>query len=224
MINLMRKMIHKNVENKEIGFRVEETLHNSAIGNGDIVPIVPQIPDGLDGSSRIGDRIKPLSLEVRGVISLSEENPDTKPMYVRVMILSQKDVKVGSRVGTDTDPDHLLRPAIPGSGEVPFLGNRMELNFPVNDNKFKVYYDKKFLLAPVSAASGNAGSLSQFTFTKYLKTLPAHLSFDEANGDWPNNFAPFFCVGYCYADGSGPDTVQTRVSTSIYSRLTYEDA
>lgn len=223
VITLMRKMLDKNTENKEIGFNVEATTHNSAITNADLVPIIPEIASGTDSQTRLGDRVKPTSLIVKGVVSMAD-NPDTKPLYVRVLILSQKDVKVGSAVGTATDPAHLLRPAIAGAPEVAWTGTRPELNYFVNDNKFKVYMDKKFLLTPSSSASGVPQVGSQFTFQKKFKSLPAHLSFDEGNGDWPNNFAPFFAIGYCYADGSAPDTVATRISTNIYSRLTYEDA
>jgi len=220
----MKRMLHRNVENKEIGFRVENGVaHNSAISNADLRPIVPQIAAGTDGSTRIGDRIKPLSLTVRGIVSMYE-NPDTKPLYVRVMILSQKDVKVGSKIGTDTDPAHLLRPAFPGTGEVPFIGNRAELNYPVNDNKFKVHYDKQFLLTPTAVAAGVPAIGSQFKFAKTLKTLPSNLTYDEGNGDWANNFAPFFAIGYAYADGTAPDVTTLRISTEVYSRLTFEDA
>jgi len=200
--------------------------HNSAISNGDLKPLLPKITSGTDGSTRLGDRVKPLSLTVKGVVSIFE-NPDTKPFYVRVMMLTQKDVKVGSKIGVDTDPDHLLRTAIVGASEIPFNGNREELNFMVNDNKFRVLFDKQYLIAPVSTtglSAGNSAQYSQFKFKKTITGLPAHLSFDEGNGDWANNYAPFLAIGYAYADGSAPDTVTTRISTDVYSRLTFEDA
>jgi len=217
-------MIHQNAENKEVGWQIQsDTMHNSGITNADLVPIVPQIAPGTDGSTRIGDKVKPLRLTVKGIVSVAE-NPDTTPFYVRVMMLSQKDVKVGAKVGTDTDPAHLLRTAIPGASEIAFQGNREELNYYVNDNKFKVYYDKQFLITPASAASGNPQKGSQFKFSKTFKSLPAHFSFDEGNGNWVNNFAPFFAIGYAYANGNAPDTVTTRISCDAYARLTYEDA
>lgn len=221
-------MLHQNVENKEVGWRIQANVaHNSGITNADLVPIVPEIASGTDGSTRLGDRVKPLSLQVKGIVSVYE-NPDTRPFYVRVMMLAQKDVKVGSKIGTDTDPAHLLRTAIPGASEIAFAGNRQELNYYVNDNKFKVYYDKQFLISPVAGSGvlggGNDAHLSQFKFSKKFKSLPAHLSFDEGNGDWPNNFAPFFAIGYAYADGGAPDTVTTRINCEAYARLTYEDA
>jgi len=224
VISLMRKMMNQNTENKEVGWRIQsDTPHNSGVTNADLVPIVPQIASGTDGSTRLGDRVKPISLKVKGIVSINE-NPDTQPFYVRVMMLSQKDVKVGSQVGVSTDPAHLLRTAIPGASEIAFAGNREELNYYVNDNKFKVYYDKQFLITPASAASGNPQKGSQFKFSKTFKSLPAQFSFDEGNGNWVNNFAPFLAIGYAYADGTGPDTVTSRISCEAYARLVYEDA
>jgi len=224
VMSLMKRMIHQNQENKEVGWRIQANIaHNSGITNADLVPIVPQIGPGTDGSTRIGDKVKPLRLTVKGIVSV-DENPDTRPFYVRVLMLSQKDVKVGSRVGTDTDPAHLLRTAIPGASEIAFSGNREELDYYVNDNKFKVYYDKQFLITPASAASGNPLKGSQFKFSKTFKSLPSHFTFDEGNGTWVNNFAPFFAIGYAYADGGAPDTVATRINCEAYARLTYEDA
>jgi len=220
-------MLHQNVENKEIGNVIQSNVaHNSGITNADLVPLIPEIASGTDGSTRLGDRIKPLSLKVKGTVSVYE-NPDTKPFYVRILMLTQKDVKVGSQVGTSTDPAHLLRTAIPGASEIAFSGNRAELDYYVNDNKFKVLYDKTTLIAPVTtvgSGAGNSAQFSQFRFSKTIKSLPAHFSFDEGNGNWVNNYAPFFAIGYAYADGSAPDTVTTRISCQAYSRLTYEDA
>jgi len=189
-----------------------------------MLSILPQIASGTDGSTRLGDRIKPKSLRVMGTIG-SYQSPDTRPIYVRVIMGLQKDVKVGSKIGTDTDPAHLLRTAIPGASEIPFSGNRKELLYFVNDNKFRVLYDRTFLLAQGSAASGNPRVRDQVEFAADLsKSLPANLHFDEGNGDWANNYAPFFCVGYAYADGGVPDTVTTRINVDAYSKLSYEDA
>jgi len=226
----MRKMLGKDVENKEIGHSIEVlTNHNSAIANPDLVPIIPEIASGTDGSTRLGDRIKPKSLVVKGVFSIKTDDDyiDNKALLVRCLILSQKDVKVGSRVGVDTDPSHLLRTAIPAASEIPFAGNRNEILYRVNENKFRVYMDKTFLLAPTAATAdplGNSQVNNVRTFSYVFKDLPANLTFDEGNGDWANNFAPFFCLGYAFADGSSPDVVATRVISDVYSRLSYEDA
>jgi len=143
---------------------------------------------------------------------------------VRVIIASQKDVKVGGSIGTATDPSHLLKAAVPGSVEIPFNGNRNELLYPLNDNKFRKYYDRTFRLAPVADTGTGQQPLQFFKFSYTFKKLPSLLSFDDANGDWANNFAPFFAVGYAYADGTAPDTATLRLTSDVYSHLSFEDA
>jgi len=218
----------KEVENKEIGNSVEVSVeHNSAIGNADLRPIVPEISSGTTGQTRLGDRIKPKRLTVRGIVSVRPTEDlaaVNQVLLVRVIIASQKDVKVGGAIGTATDPSHLLKPAVPGSVEIAFNGNRNELLYPLNDNKFKKYFDKTFRLAPCAAAGTEQQPLQFFKFKYTFKQLPAHLSYDEGNGDWANNFAPFFALGYAYADGTAPDVATLRVTSDVYSHLSYEDA
>jgi len=218
-------MIGKEVENKEIGNNMEVLVaHNSAIGNADLIPIIPQIASGTTGTTRLGDRVKPKALKVRGIVSVRPESPTLThaPIYVRVVILAQKDVKVGAAVNTQADTAHLLRPAAAAGNEVAFLGNRNELQYPINNNKFRVYMDKVFLLAPSTGVEAQPQASFRWSYT--FKQLPATLSYDEANGDWANNFAPFYGIGYCYADGSSPDAITTRLITDTYSILSFEDA
>lgn len=226
VMKLMRTLIDKNTENKECGWLVEQASHNSPITVADCYSIIKNIPEGTSGNTRLGDKIRPKSLVVRGVVSLNPGfQPDTKPLYVRVIIATQKDVKVAGSTTTTVDADHLLRPADAALGsEVAFDGTRTTLNFPVNNNKFRVYMDKIYALCPTSAASGFPLNQYAFRFQKKFKKLPASLTYDAGNGDYCNNFAPFLAVGYCYQDGSAADTLTTRISTSIHSILGFEDA
>lgn len=226
VIKLMRNLINKDIENKEAGFIVEQARHNSPIGAGDCYPLIQAIPEGTDGESRLGDKIKPKSLVVRGTIALDPAfQPDTKPFYVRVLMLTQKDIKVSTSVTAgNVDTAHLLRPAYPGAPETAFIGSRDGLNMPVNDNKFRVLMDRTYLFCPTAAASGFPLTNAQVHFKKAIKKLPATLTYDQGNGNYANNFAPFIAIGYAYPDGSPPDLVDTRITTSIHSKLSFEDA
>lgn len=226
MIKLVRTLIDKNAENKQIGWRVEQTSHNQPITAGDCYNIIGAIPESLTGEGRIGDKIKPKSLVVRGCVGLDPLfQADTRPFYVRVIIATQKDIKVANGTLGNVDVAHLLRSSDVGAPEVPFTGNRLEMTYPVNDNKFRVYMDKTYLICPTSSASGFPLNKSQFVFTKVFSQLPANLSFDQGNGDYCNNFAPFIAIGYAYTNGSLPDpATTTRVSTSVHAQLTYEDS
>lgn len=225
VLKLMRTMISKEAENKEVGWRVDDHLHNSSITTNECYSIIGAVPSGTDGQSRLGDRIKPKTLTVSGDVCINPSyNPDTKVMYVRVIMATQKNIKqAGSTVG-NVDTDHLLRPGLTATPETNFNGYITNLRYPVNDNKFRVYYDKIFKLVPTSAASGFPLVQSQFSFKKVFKKLPATLTYDEGGGDYNNNFAPFIAIGYCYADGTLPDTTNQRIQTSVWSKLSYEDA
>jgi len=232
ILSLVKQMIAKNLQNKRIGFQIEQSVnHNSAISGADCEPIVGEIVQlntsstQATSSMRIGDRITPKSLTVRGVVSLNPGNAGTsqQDFYVRVVIASQKSIKVGSQVlAGSVDANRLLKPGFAAADQVPFTGATEELSYPLNTDAFKVYYDKVFKLH----ASINGGQFPAYSkrWSYRFKSLPSTLSFDEGNGDWPNNFAPFVAIGYAYSDGTSPDSVTTRLITQTTSFLDYEDA
>ena len=118
VVRLMRKMLHGQVENKEISWRVDDNLHNSPIGAADCYSLIKDISEGSASYERDGDRVKPKYLEINGDITVNPGyNPDTRVMYVRVIVAQQKNTKqsaAGVVAGIDTD--HLLRSADPVIG------------------------------------------------------------------------------------------------------------
>jgi len=222
-------MIARQSENKAVGWNVEANVqHNSAIGAADCEPVLQEIGQGLTSQARVGDRIKPKSLKVHGVVSFNPDDCTTSQnIYVRVIIAAQKNIKVGSDVaGGSVDTGHLLRPALAGGAEVPFAGNTMDLNYPVNRDLFRVYYDRTFKLSSgvVTGGSVETQPLYSKRWSYRFKQLPAALTYDAGNANWANNFAPFVAIGYAYSDGSSPDVATTRLITNTYSLLEYEDA
>lgn len=222
----MRTMIGKEAENKTRGNNVElNVLHNAPISDADVVPLIPSIPEGTGSLERLGDRIKPKSLGVRGVIGLNPDyNPNNKPMIVTVMILACKDKKTNALVQAGAGMADLLKPNIGGTEQVPWDGTTIRSNYVVNKEKFRVFYQKQFRIAPGSLGGGTR-EYDYITWGHVLdsKHMPASLTFDEATGDDPNNFAPFVVTGWCYTDGSAPDLVPRLVSNT-FAQLSYEDA
>lgn len=222
----MRTMIGKEAENKTRGFIVENNVvHNAPISDADVAPILGSIPEGTGSLERLGDRVKPKSLGVSGVIGLNPDyNPNNKPMIVTVMILAAKDKKTNALVAAGAGMADLLKPNIGGTEQVPWDGTTLRSNFLVNKEKFRVYYQKQFRIAPGSLAGGTR----EFDFVRWAyvfdsKNMPASLTFDEGTGDDANNFAPFVVTGWCYTDGTAPDVVPRLVSNT-FSQLSYEDA
>lgn len=224
-MTVAKRATARAIPNKYIGWQVEAlTDHNSQITNPDCYALVQQLAKGTSVYEREGDRVKPKSLTVKGQISVNPDyNPDTKPMYVRVIIAQQKTVRsVGQYANLDTT--HLLKPTFAGLSEVSFTGAEPQISYPVNRDLFRVYMDKVFLITPAGAISGEPRVGSQKRWSYRFKQLPSSLTYDEGNGDYANNFAPFVALGYVYADGTAPDVLNTRIQHTVYSQLSFEDA
>lgn len=235
-MDIVKRMLDKRLENKAIGNVVEDNVsHNSGIGAGDCEPIIAPIAqlDTTTGFSsatqRVGDKITPKSLRVKGVVSLDPTLQDTtQPFYVRILVLAQKDIKVGSQVlGGAVNASALLRPmfnTLAGNDQIPFSGTAQNLLQPVNTDLFRVYYDRVHKICGTGDGGIEQNAARAFMWSYKFKQLPASLTFDEGNGDYPNNFAPFVAIGYAYADGTAPDVATTRLVSNVYSMLTFEDA
>ena len=158
VMQIVKATIARQTENKMRGFNVEQNVvHNSAIADADVVPILGSILEGTGHNERIGDRVKPKSLTLRGIVGLnSENNPNNKPMIVSVYVLACKDKKTNALVTAGAGMADLLAPNIGGTEEVPFDGTTLRSTYPVNTDKFRVYYQKKFRIAP-APRHGHAG-------------------------------------------------------------------
>lgn len=236
VLAIVRKMIDKKIQDKRVGLQVESNvLHNSPIGPADCRPLIPQIAPidaalGNTDQQRLGDKIRPKSMRVRGILALSPDNQtSTQTLFVRVLLLAQKDIKVGSQVAAGSvDTTHLLSPdynTAPGADQVAYTGSTPSTFRPVNTDKFRVYYDKVFKLCPATNATvQNEMNCVRWSHTFKKDALPASFTYDNGNGDWVNNFAPFLAIGYAYADGSAPDMIISKVVSHCDSYLTFEDA
>jgi len=227
--NIVKAVISRNQEDKVIGWKVEDGVtHNSPIGSADCVPLVQQIGQGVSAQQRVGDRIKPKSLRLRGVVSFMPDTCSTSQnVYVRLLVLAQKNIKVGSDIaGGSVDANHLLRPAYLGSDQQPFGGASRNLYEPINTDLFTVYMDKvvKLTCSLVTAGGREAMPLYSARYSFTMKKLPAALTYDDGNGDWANNCAPFFALGYAFPDGTADPVITRRLINTCSSFLQYEDA
>jgi len=231
MTRVAKRVVARAAENKQIGWFPERDVdHNSAIGAADCEPIVTEIVKGTSSLQRVGDRVSPKSLKVKGMLSLQiADYPNSLgDIYARVIIAAQKDVKTGSEIlNGGIDANSLLRPSEAGTGndQIGFAGDTGDVLLPINTDKFRVYCDKlvKFHLTPNDSTNPNSAFSRMWSYTFTKKMLPQSLTFDEGNGDWPNNFAPFIAIGYAYSDGSSPDTLQTKLRSNVFCQLKYED-
>lgn len=225
---LVKNLINKKAETKYVSHTVEyQTAHNSAITAGDIIPIMPQVVQGDGDYERLGDSVKPLSLRLRGLLSMNRNAVDSNQvLLVRVLVLSAKAYKstAGVSANTGTIFNNLLKPNDDTATSVgPWTGDQRQLSWPVNADAYKVHYDKVFRIAPSTPEGIEENPASYARWSCKIKT-PANLDFDNASSaNYPTNFAPFLAIGYCYADGTGPDLVATKIVSYANSYLKYKD-
>lgn len=232
----MRRLLSKKAENHLLGTQVEaNVLHNSAISPGDCRPLLPEISPmndtgGITSQLRVGDKITPKVLKVRGLLSLNYSS--TPPVgrsdiYARVIIAQQKDIRTGAQIlAGSVDTGTLLKPGFGATADqVPFNGHPQELMYDINTDKFRVYHDEviKFSQTGETGVESNLRYSAMWNYTFTSDKMPVALTYDESNGDWANNFAPFVCIGYAYSDGTASDTIATKLISNIYSQFQFED-
>lgn len=218
-------MMDKRIEDKEITFRCQPaTPHNSAIGVNDYASVLGQIPNGVLDFQRIGDKIMPKYLRVTGKVGIDVSSMTLNaPIEVRVIAFTQQGLTDYSNTGSLADPSDLLRG--PGGTLVPYDGTIGNHLLPINKVGFRKYFDKKFKLNIIDAQTtgqGVATTSSSASFSFKIK-CPKYLKFD-AGVNWPNNFAPYLAVGFCYLDQATPAVVVTPVVCDAVASLVFEDA
>lgn len=219
-------MMDAKVEDKHLLTQLEVNVqHNSAIGAGDVISICPSPSFGTGDFNRIGARITPKYLYVKGSIAVVRTGMViNRPIGLRVLAFNQNDVKNYDDSG-NVETGLLLR-GFAGSS-VAYDGGIAHHLLPMNDELFKKIYDKTFKLSEQNSANafGAEGSDtrgSEIHFSFKVK-CPKTLKYDNASTH-ANNFAPFMAIGYCFLDGTTPDIASTNVLVNTIAHLKYEDA
>jgi len=238
---IAKSVVRKETEDKYVSFE-HVSLHNSSISAAtECYPLFPAVPQGVDDYQRIGDRIRGKYLYVKGFIQYSDDYLNTPnvqqylpPSTVRVLVLSQKDIKTATDVQTNADVSHLLKDNVGTGTARPYTGATWDNLAPINKDLFKVHMDRKIKMNWVqhyvsNPAGGNLGTsvASGNDRTKYFYCrikAPATLTFDTRNGDFANNFSPFICIGATCDDGQNPWSLNNPYRLVVQSTLYFEDA
>lgn len=236
----VRRIANRGVEVKHIGQNVVNNAFNSSISaSSECYPILPSVAEGTDGHQRIGDKINAKYLIVKGKLHYDNSVSGTylPPSTVRVMILSQRNIKISSDVSSRVDVEHLLKDNVGtdvgrpyGSTTVPGVPNPFDNLAPINRDLFTVHMDRKFKMkAQIEKQLGDNNTVlgysnqSTFTFVKKIR-VPKVLHFDDGNGNVPNNFAPFVCMGFVLDDNTGQWVASTPYRLVVQAELYFTDA
>lgn len=232
--------VHKEAEDKFISYSGSALFNSTITAASECYAMVPQITVGDTDYQRTGVKVRGKYLYIKGYVQLDKDYLDMAnnggnqwipPATCRIMILSQKNIRVGSEVGTRVDTAHLLKDNVGTGSARPYSGGAFDNIAPINKQLFRVHLDKKVKFSWVGRSDTGNGTLEGYAVgqerTKYFECrikVPATLTWDNGNGDWPNNFAPFLCFGSVNDDGSLPYSVGTPWRVSWLSTLYYEDS
>lgn len=203
--------------------------HNSAIGSSDAVALIPTVSQGGDDFNRIGNRIAPTGLYLKGRLGTQYASQgNNRPLLVRVMVLSQKNVKDSTQIPGSFSYDNLLKAndTSATTGNVAYDGTARNSLYPVNTDFFTVHYNRDFLLTPSLQNGTDSGIESNPKAVRMFSCkipVPKQLDYFSSTATVPQNFAPFVVVGYCYSDGTSVDTTTTRVTSTMVSQLYFKD-
>lgn len=225
--------VSRNAENKEAYLQLPATVgtytsFNNALTLGDFVNVMPNISQGTNGNSRIGNSIKLKGCYVKGEINITFPTTSgtitTGPtLYVRLMCLEDKQYRnagVGNasiltRNGTDTA----------------FQGYTQDLYTPIDRSRYIVHYDKVIKLHNPNMNQNLSGyynsNIRTSQFFKFKLKRTGMLKYDSNTSYVPVDFCPQFAAVWVdpsqIAAGGAtlpPQSCQYTLNSIAY----YEDA
>lgn len=235
----VKALMHEQKEDKCASSNSGLVLHNSAIAQGDLLRLVPGITQGVAEGQRVGNEIMAKTLKVQGLLNVRYNATTTRAKIgCRIFLFSVKGYAdaTGAINASSTWINAMLRD---GTNVRPFDGTVKSYFLPVNTDLITLHAERRCNMTfPFQWNSGiNPDSTSypvqsQFSYKYWKATIKCKnkkLKFSsESPGAGvdviPNNWGPLIAVGYCKLDGSGPDVLDTGVSSEISSQLYFEDA
>lgn len=180
-----------------------------AVGN--FVPAISQVTQGVGDFQRIGNIIEPKSCSVSLRMGFNALDISANSLYCVVyygVSKANKSWQGGNPVNSAAILDL-------GNGtNVTWAGLRNQLAYPTDKKQFSLRR-KVFRLSKTSGVQNNdvnppgapGGIFSTGNGFSCVSTLlkfkpPTHLKYNLATDVYPQNFAPFYAIGFCHADGS----------------------
>lgn len=238
---IAKTAISRSAETKYVTTQSDRNFNSSISSATECYELVPQVSIGTGDYQRIGDKIYGKYLYIRGHVqwdsNFLQQHSTTAylpPATLRILIVSQNDIKVGNQVSTRAAVGQLLKDNVGTGTARAYTGGMWDNLAPINKDLFKVHMDRKVKLNWINWSMSNTGGGGQSESqavgndrTKYFYCrikLHRTMKFDDANGDYPNSFAPFLCVGAVNDDGTSAWSLQAPYRVSWNSTLYFTDA
>jgi len=218
LVRLIKSVINNNVETKHVGGIVENAgLHNAFISSADLFGVLPPLSQGVDAFERIGDKIKPVSLRLKGCLSFNGNYTSASPLIIKLYVLQWKPQR-DSVGGFASVPVAQLLDA--GGSLTSFDGSAIRAMLPINKNDFDVLATRTFKISD----SANENHKCETASYNISVPLPARLLYQAGGRTSPSNFAPFMCIGWYYEDGAIPAAEDAYVYNTTHAMLYFKDA
>lgn len=228
-------VLKSRAETKEAFTNLTPTDFNSGILTvADNLRIIPNISIGTADNNRIGDQICANKLTLSGIVQMlpqtSGQSANVCKIGIRLMILTPKAYPNWATAGGITTwQNYLLKK---GGTVTQFTGAIDDLFAPINRDAVTVHYNKVFYVnqgyyftASTNSVPFEQNNLVRF-FKKTFKWKNKVFKYDANidSGLTPTNVGMIMCMGYCFVDGTAPDSLATRVRLQYNSILSYEDS
>lgn len=207
---------------------------------GDCFPAIPQMTQGPDDFQRIGNTVRPTSLAVSLKIGFNALDLSANELIGVIYYGTAKGLRTWD--GGNTIPT--VRFLDNGDGtNVAWGGVRNTLTCPIDSRiltakriTFKLSKTQGLQNGDVNPAGAQGGfatsyGSSQKNFLLKYK-VPSVLTYQDKNDIYPQNFAPFYAIGFCHSDGSpfvaadvpSEDRSTGLVNVNAKCHLHYKDA
>lgn len=220
---------------------------NSTIKTGpDWYRVLPQLPQGTGSTAdvswvREGADVTPIRQKINWEFRFTNTDSNTRDIYVVLYIVQPVQQKAYGSVSVNSSmlyPGQFLKTGSASTtyaNQKAFDGVPLDTYLPIYNKLFRLLHKKVFRLARPSGGANGSGVVPTSTgmysmgvlskrYSWVNKHLPKTLKYAEnAAVTWPSNAAPYWAVGYYYADGTAADTTGGLLNVSCLSELTFKD-
>lgn len=225
MVNLIRSVINKEAQTKYCNTVSSQINFNSSIDStAEMYPVFPQLAIGYQNDkSRVGNEIKPMKLQIKGLVKITNTATMPQPKYAYIYFLEdkhQKDATLGASSSFFLSD---------GGTPTQFTGTWATASLPVDTNHFRLIRRIRVRLtqnfASGSTQNGvvdpNGTIYREFTFNIPMKRRI--LKYDNSGTSvLPNNLNYVWCCGYQNYDGA-VDIALQNVTVQINSLMWFKD-
>lgn len=228
------KALAREEETKIVSIDYTLSSFNSGISIvADLIEVLPSISLGTSQNQRVGNKIKPIRLEITGyIVYLSDQKADARLIGARLLCFQDKQIRSYMNAAVNYNLLNL------GGSSTNFTGTAANYISPHNKDNFTFYSDKRFkILKPYgvtnSATPSSTVSMSETNTTLFQpfkiilteKHMPAYLQYDQTESTThPVNFAPKLSLGYADLLNYSPDTTSLQLAMAFVATLYYKDS